>query len=109
MSRFANREQTYSELLISIADYERKIDSHKKENEELNSKMNALKSMLMQPVMGKTMIGTFNIKEDIQEVISHNFFSELTLPPYRWKKNCSKPHNSIKIIDSLTISSTPGP
>lgn len=98
MSRFVNREQTYSELLISIADYERKIDSHKKENEELNSKIAALKAKLMQPIMGKTMIGTLMIKEDIQEV-DPNSQEGLIIKINRWRKNYKQRRNTTKTID----------
>jgi cell division protein FtsB len=41
--RFVNREQTYSELLISIADYEKKIGVLKKHNEQLKSTIQSLK------------------------------------------------------------------
>lgn len=43
MNKFINREQTYSELLISIADYERKIDELKKTNDKLKADIHALK------------------------------------------------------------------
>lgn len=41
--KFLNREHTYSHLLISIADYEQKIQSHKKLNENLKNKLSKLK------------------------------------------------------------------
>ena len=43
VNKFVNREQTYSELLISIADYERKIDELKKVNDGLKNKLDGLK------------------------------------------------------------------
>lgn len=43
VNKFINREQTYSELLISIADYERKIDELKKRNDHLKGEIQALK------------------------------------------------------------------
>jgi hypothetical protein len=43
VNKFINREQTYSELLISIADYERKIDELKKINDGLKAKIHSLK------------------------------------------------------------------
>lgn len=43
VNKFINREQTYSELLISIADYERKIEGLRKINEQLKGKIHTLK------------------------------------------------------------------
>lgn len=43
VNKFINREQTYSELLISIADYERKIDELKKRNDHLKGEIQQLK------------------------------------------------------------------
>mmetsp|Transcript_7870 Transcript_7870/g.8855 ORF Transcript_7870/g.8855 Transcript_7870/m.8855 type:complete len:575 (+) Transcript_7870:29-1753(+) len=42
VNRFVNREQTYSDLLLSIADYERKIDTARKICEELKDKIHNL-------------------------------------------------------------------
>jgi len=46
-TRFLHREQKYSELLISIADLERKVDEARKENEQLNAKILELKDQSM--------------------------------------------------------------
>ena len=43
VNKFVNREQTYSELLISIADYEKKIAHAQKVNEQLKANIQALK------------------------------------------------------------------
>lgn len=47
--KFLNREQTYSQLLISIADYEKRIEDLKKQNDELKNKLDKLKSEV-QPI-----------------------------------------------------------
>ncbi|KAL4499805.1 hypothetical protein ABPG72_015154 [Tetrahymena utriculariae] len=41
--KFLNREHTYSHLLISISDYEKRIDTLKKKNDELKSQLHRLK------------------------------------------------------------------
>lgn len=41
--KFLTREQTYSELLVAVADSENRIDKLRKENEELRAKLNVLK------------------------------------------------------------------
>lgn len=43
MHKFLNREHTYSHLLISISDHEKRIDNNKKNNEDLKSKLHVLK------------------------------------------------------------------
>lgn len=43
MSKFVRREDTYSELLISIASYEKKIEELRKINDALKTKAHALK------------------------------------------------------------------
>lgn len=48
-----NREQTYSELLISIADYERKIDELKKVNDGLKNNLQGLKEQNVNPDKAK--------------------------------------------------------
>jgi len=40
--KFLTREQTYSQLLVNVAESERKIDSLKKENEELMSELHGV-------------------------------------------------------------------
>ena len=44
MHKFLNREATYSELLMSIANYERRLALIRKETKELNTEYRALKS-----------------------------------------------------------------
>jgi cell division protein FtsB len=39
VSKFLTREQTYSQLLMAVSDSERKIDSLKKDNEELRARL----------------------------------------------------------------------
>ena len=39
-----SREETYGQLLISIAEYEKRIEKLKKENEDLNHGLDHLKS-----------------------------------------------------------------
>lgn len=45
VSKFVNREQTYSELLISIADYEKRIAELQKINEQRKAKIQSLKEV----------------------------------------------------------------
>jgi len=45
--KFLNRESTYSHLLISIADYEKKISNLKKKNEELKKEEHILKQEIL--------------------------------------------------------------
>ena len=49
MSKFVNREQTYSELLISIADYEKKISDLRKVNEQRSVNIQSLKEQAGPP------------------------------------------------------------
>ena len=39
VKKFLTRESTYSHLLISIAEYEKKIENFKTENDDLRSKL----------------------------------------------------------------------
>lgn len=43
VSKFLNREQTYSELLVAVADSESRIDKLRRENELLRTRLNELK------------------------------------------------------------------
>ena len=43
ISKFLNREERYSELLISIADFERKVDVARKNKDKLEAKLAELK------------------------------------------------------------------
>lgn len=45
MNKFIKKEDTYSELLISIAAYEKKIEDLKKKNDNLRSRVHSLKEM----------------------------------------------------------------
>jgi hypothetical protein len=47
VQKFLNRESTYSHLLLSISDYEKKIENLKKCNEELRVKLHKLKSEII--------------------------------------------------------------
>lgn len=47
VSKFINREQTYSELLISIADYEKRIAELRKVNEQRRAKIQSLKEVAL--------------------------------------------------------------
>jgi acyl-homoserine lactone acylase PvdQ len=42
VTKFLTREQTYSQLLMAVSDSERKIDTLKKENEDLRSRLHDL-------------------------------------------------------------------
>lgn len=44
VSKFLSREETYGQLLISIAEYEKRIERLKKENEDLAHSLDHLKS-----------------------------------------------------------------
>jgi len=44
VNKFLSREETYGQLLISIAEYEKKIERLKKENEDLSHNLDHLKS-----------------------------------------------------------------
>jgi len=46
VNKFLSREETYGQLLISIAEYEKRIEKLKKENEDLNHNLDHLKSDL---------------------------------------------------------------
>jgi len=43
VQKFLNRENTYSHLLISISEYEKKIQNLRKKNEELKAEEHSLK------------------------------------------------------------------
>jgi len=49
VNKFANREQTYSELLISIAEYEKRISELRKVNESLKAKAHSIKEQALPP------------------------------------------------------------
>jgi len=65
VNKFINREQTYSELLISIADYERRIDELKKTNDTLKTKIQSLKDKNVVVEKGKD---KQNVEEQIPEI-----------------------------------------
>lgn len=44
VNKFLSREETYGQLLISIAEYEKKIERLKKENEDLSHNLDHLKT-----------------------------------------------------------------
>ena len=46
VNKFLSREETYGQLLISIAEYEKRIERLKKENEDLSHNLDHLKSDL---------------------------------------------------------------
>jgi len=43
VKKFLTREQTYSHLLVNVAESERKIEKLKKQNDELRSRLHELK------------------------------------------------------------------
>lgn len=67
-----NREQTYSDLLLSIADYERKIDTARKISEELKDKIHNLTENVIPQEKAKIHSGSGN-RQDILSVHSMQF------------------------------------
>jgi len=66
VNKFVNREQTYSELLISIADYEKKIAHSQKVNEQLKATIQSLKDR-NQPIE-RTREEKNGVKSELSEV-----------------------------------------
>ncbi|EGR27105.1 hypothetical protein IMG5_201270 [Ichthyophthirius multifiliis] len=76
VQKFLNREQTYSHLLISISDYEKKIEHLKKYNEELRNKLHKLKSEIIPTDKQESKQAKLQIDEIYQKYTEVNDKSE---------------------------------
>jgi len=56
--KFLTREQTYSQLLVTVSESEAKIDKLKKANEELSSRLHDMTLDSAQPGKGQAVIIT---------------------------------------------------